>query len=218
MIPLQNPFFYDPQDGNLLLDVRIPVCGETPDFEEAGGPGMDFMSKAYSTDVDSPVATVNFPGDNGLTTRFHLSPPPPQFITLSPTTATNDVLTEHTVTATVLTSGFPDPGELVTFEVISGPNAGETSDPGSGECSPNDDCTTDTSGQVSWTYTSNGIPGTDTIIASFTDVTNEVIESEHVGKMWVGPIPTLSEWGLIAMAGVLGIAGLVFLRRKKAAA
>jgi len=31
------------------------------------------------------------------------------------------------------------------------------------------------------------------------------------------PIPTLSEWGLIAMAGVLGIIGLLALRRRKAA-
>ena len=32
------------------------------------------------------------------------------------------------------------------------------------------------------------------------------------------PIPTLSEWGLIAMAGVLGIVGLLVVRRRKAAA
>ncbi len=31
-------------------------------------------------------------------------------------------------------------------------------------------------------------------------------------------IPTLSEWGLIAMAGILGIAGFIIIRRKKAAA
>lgn len=32
------------------------------------------------------------------------------------------------------------------------------------------------------------------------------------------PIPTLSEWGLIAMAGILGLAGLLVARRRKAAA
>jgi hypothetical protein len=32
------------------------------------------------------------------------------------------------------------------------------------------------------------------------------------------PIPTLSEWGLIAMAGVLGIVGYLVIRRKKATA
>lgn len=31
-------------------------------------------------------------------------------------------------------------------------------------------------------------------------------------------IPTLSEWGLIAMAGILGLAGLLVARRRKAAA
>ena len=33
----------------------------------------------------------------------------------------------------------------------------------------------------------------------------------------IAPIPTLSEWGLIAMAGVLGVIGLVALSRRKAA-
>jgi len=32
------------------------------------------------------------------------------------------------------------------------------------------------------------------------------------------PIPTLSEWGLIAMAGVLGIIGFMVIRRKKVTA
>ena len=31
------------------------------------------------------------------------------------------------------------------------------------------------------------------------------------------PIPTLSEWGLIAMAGVLGLAGLLYIARRRAA-
>jgi len=33
----------------------------------------------------------------------------------------------------------------------------------------------------------------------------------------IGPIPTLSEWGLITMAGVFGIFGLLAIRRKKVA-
>ncbi len=32
------------------------------------------------------------------------------------------------------------------------------------------------------------------------------------------PIPTLSEWGLIAIAGVLGIIGLLAIRRRKVTA
>ncbi len=34
----------------------------------------------------------------------------------------------------------------------------------------------------------------------------------------IAPIPTLNEWGLIAMAGILGIAGFLIIRRRKAAA
>ncbi|HSC34881.1 MAG TPA: IPTL-CTERM sorting domain-containing protein [Thermodesulfobacteriota bacterium] len=34
----------------------------------------------------------------------------------------------------------------------------------------------------------------------------------------VSNIPTLSEWGLIAMAGILGIAGFIIIRRRKAVA
>jgi hypothetical protein len=138
-----------------------------------------------------------------------------QDITLSPSSATNDAGTEHTVTATVLTNGAPDPGELVTFEIISGPNSGEMSDPNSGECTQNDDCTTDANGQVSWTYTGE-FPGTDTIVASFTDVAGVVIESEPVEKTWNSlPIPTLSEWGLIITVGLLGIMGLMVIRKRK---
>jgi hypothetical protein len=55
----------------------------------------------------------------------------------------------------------------VEFDVTSGPNAGQTSHPvNTGVCSPSD-CTTDGNGQVTWTYTSNGISGTDTIQACF---------------------------------------------------
>ena len=107
---------------------------------------------------------------------------------------------------------------MVTFNVISGPNAGEMSDPNSGECSPND-CTTDANGQVSWTYSSE-LPGTDTIVASASGSDGETeieLESEPVEKIWVS-IPTLSEWGLIAMAGVLGIIGLLAIRRRKVTA
>jgi hypothetical protein len=37
-------------------------------------------------------------------------------------------------------------------------------------------------------------------------------------RITASPIPTLSEWGLIAMAGILGIAGFMVIRRRKVAA
>ena len=35
---------------------------------------------------------------------------------------------------------------------------------------------------------------------------------------FVRPVPTVSEWGLIAMAGVIGLAGFIAIRRRKAEA
>jgi hypothetical protein len=49
----------------------------------------------------------------------------------------------------------------VLFEVISGPNTGTNSEE-DGECDPSCD-QTDANNQISWTYRSNGVPGTDVI-------------------------------------------------------
>jgi hypothetical protein len=103
---------------------------------------------------------------------------------------------------------------LINFEVTSGPNAGEASDPGNGECTPNDDCTTDIDGQVSWTYTGSKEPGTDIIVATIQG--GETLTAE---KLWVSParpIPTLSEWGMISAFVGLGLIGVLFaVRRRK---
>jgi len=45
-----------------------------------------------------------------------------------------------------------------------------------------------------------------------------VIEYEPEIQKIVSPIPTLSEWGLIAMAGVLGLVGFMVIRRRKVSA
>ncbi len=146
----------------------------------------------YATELNDMVGiTAVLPGP-----PYECTTPPllcgllPQFINLSPTTATNDVRTDHTVTATVDTDGTPESGVLVTFEITSGPNTGQVSDPNTGECSVNTDCTTDGNGEVSWTYTSNGTPGTDTIVSTFTDLAASTIESNIVEKIWVIPPTT----------------------------
>jgi IPTL-CTERM motif len=137
-------------------------------------------------------------------------------IALAPETASLTSGVPHTVTATVKANGQPLAGQLVTFNVTSGPDTGRESQPGSGECSPVD-CRTDANGQVSWTFTSL-TRGIDTVTASVESNTMTVL-SDPVEVMWLGlPIPTLSEWGLISMAALAGIIGLVALRRKKAAA
>jgi len=103
-------------------------------------------------------------------------------ITLTPASATNPVRTAHTVTATVsdLLGRFQS-DVLVTFSVLSGPNSGAT-----GTCSPNAGCTTDGSGQVKFTYTSNGVTGTDQITACFTNQQSRQVCSQPASKEWTG--------------------------------
>ncbi len=194
--------------------------GETIDAERnwwdaSDGPSGD--APGSGDEVDGSF--IDF--DPFLTLIAENTPCSPQpTILLGPPTGTNLLFTDHTVTATVIIDGEPAPGLLVSFEVISGPNAGTMSIPNNGECSQNDDCTTDANGQVSWTYTSNR-PGTDTIVASFTVPNSVMVESEPVEKIWERtPIatPTLSEWGLIALASILGIVAFIVMRRRKVTA
>ncbi len=110
----------------------------------------------------------------------------PGSINLDPATDTNPAGTSHTVTATVRQGAPPAPaaGVTVTFSIISGPNSGAT-----GTCSANANCTTDANGQVSFTYTSNGSGGTDTIQASFVDET-QTTQSTTAQKTWEAPPAT----------------------------
>ncbi len=98
-------------------------------------------------------------------------------VDLTPASATNDVGTSHTVTATVTTDdpapGTPVVGTTVTFTAIAGPHAGAT---GTGA--------TDGSGQATFTYTGTTI-GTDTIEATFVDALGRTQRSNRVEKTWV---------------------------------
>ena len=116
MIPLQRPFLYDPENGNLLFEIRIPDCVELdpiefePSFDLATNPfNDDKVSRAWDDDVDSDTASQR--AGVGLVTEFRFAKP-----------------------------------------------------------------------------------------------------------LQTTPIPTLSEWGLIAMAGILGIVGFMVIRRKKVSA
>jgi Big-like domain-containing protein len=102
-------------------------------------------------------------------------------ISLAPLDDTNPVGTNHTVTATVKDStGAPLANQAVTFEV-TGVNAGAV-----GTCSP-PTCTTDASGNVSFTYNGAGGPGDDTIKASFTDASGS-LQSATAQKHWTGVV------------------------------
>jgi Ca2+-binding RTX toxin-like protein len=103
-------------------------------------------------------------------------------IDLSPPTATNDVGTSHTVTATVKTSDpapeTPVVGTTVTFTVVDGPHADTTGT-----------ATTDASGRASFSYTGTAV-GTDTIEATFVDALGRTQRSNRVTKTWTSGPPS----------------------------
>ena len=114
-IPLQTPFMYDSSEGNLIIDVKRPICGLTSITLDASqaSEDLDNTSNAFTSNggsVNDPDAFLA--NNSGLVTEFDIILPPP----------------------------------VVT------------------------------------------------------------------------PIPTLSEWSLIVMAGILGIIGYMVIRRRKAAA
>jgi hypothetical protein len=97
---------------------------------------------------------------------------------LTPQTATNDVGTQHTVTATYKESNSPISGAAVHFMITDGPNAGMFSDP---------DPVTDVNGVATWSYSSD-LPGTDTIKASVVGA-SPAVNSNTVTKTWKGTEP-----------------------------
>jgi len=112
--------------------------------------------------------------------------PPQVGCALSPAADTNQVGTAHSVVSTVTTNDTPAPGVTVHFEVVSGPNAGATGS-----------SATAGGGQATFMYTSNGTPGTDTIMA--TGIVSGVSFSCSATKAWVvGPCADLSgTWGKV---------------------
>jgi len=109
-------------------------------------------------------------------------------ISLTPATGSDPVGGSHTVTATVTSSGVPQPGFSVTFNVTGGPNAGRTgasttSSTGCSASPPVAPC-----GTTSFTYSDTGGAGTDTIIATFTD-TGGVTHSASASETWSATAP-----------------------------
>jgi hypothetical protein len=99
-------------------------------------------------------------------------------LTLTPATATNDVGTSHTVTATVKNTqnNDPIPNILVTFTITSGPNMGTTGT-----------ATTDANGQATFTWSSSSA-GTDTIQGSIPNSNaNGPAITSTAEKTWVVP-------------------------------
>jgi Ca2+-binding RTX toxin-like protein len=102
-------------------------------------------------------------------------------ITLAPSSASNVIGSDHTVTAALTDLlGNPKPGLDVTFSVVSGPNNGAASI-----------ATTDASGKASFTYTGSGGVGTDSIEACFYDE-DVLVCSQRVTKEWKTPPCTIT--------------------------
>ena len=102
-------------------------------------------------------------------------------IALAPVDATNPVGVNHTVTATLQdNAGNPIVGRVVTFDVISGPNAGLS---GTG--------TTGSDGKATFTYTSS-LAGVDEIRASFVNSSDQTVLSNVVRKEWAPPTAHLT--------------------------
>jgi hypothetical protein len=130
-----------------------------------------------ANDATISVFTQNPSGDDNIFfAYFHLSGAAiiGQGIVLGPPSASNPVGTPHTVKAKVADeNGAPVEGELVTFNVTSGPNAGL-----------NGTATTNGDGEATFTYAGNGGPGTDQIHASFVDPEGITRTSNAVTKEW----------------------------------
>jgi hypothetical protein len=57
----------------------------------------------------------------------------------------------------------------------------------------------------------NTVTGTPTIVGNLPDCTDGLV----FGQATPSQVPTLSEWGLISMAAILGIVGFMVIRRRK---
>jgi PEP-CTERM motif len=72
VITLQNPFFYDPANGNLLMDVSNFGGEITTQFDADSNDGL--ISRAFSTDVNS--TTADGADSFGLVTQFSFAAVP----------------------------------------------------------------------------------------------------------------------------------------------
>src|SRR5579864_2330143 len=99
-------------------------------------------------------------------------------VTLAPPTSVQAAGTPYTATAQVTDAGNqPTPNVVVSFAVLSGPDAGKTGT-----------ATTDSQGNATFTYTST-VAGTDILQATVTNAVGGSIQSNQVTSTWTSADP-----------------------------
>lgn len=147
----------DPRSDDELYDLRP--------FVQVGDTTITVATQNPSNDDNIFFAAFFFKGATAVVGEG---------IVLGPASATNPTGSSHTVTASLQNSqGQPIAGRMVSFEIIAGPNLGLT---GSG--------VTNANGQAQFTY-SSALPGTDQIVARFTNNQNQLVTSNTVTKTWM---------------------------------
>jgi hypothetical protein len=177
-------------NGNLSIADITPgrFDGDSLPNAGTGRGGADGLYDIHTLDitpafggVPGPV-TLDFSGPEGgdclglVVLLLDLDPfsAPAPGIALAPPIALNPLGSQHDLTATVTDQDGPLPEIDVSFDISSGPNAGEAGAD-----------TTDENGVAQFSYTGDGGTGVDTIRASFLDPSDEsVISSNPVLKFW----------------------------------
>ena len=96
-------------------------------------------------------------------------------LTLSPETQTRNVADTATIDVSVVENGEPATGRTVTFDVMTGPNAGTSGN-----------ATTDANGQATFGYAGSTV-GTDTVQASYVPSNGDAESSNIVEVVWENP-------------------------------
>jgi hypothetical protein len=99
-IPFTTPFFYNPTNGNLLVDIKVGfidlyyTSGATLEAAGASGDPISRVWALGSYGVNTPTSTNGTPDTYGLVTQFDISPvfPPPLTLALTRVSPTNFVI------------------------------------------------------------------------------------------------------------------------------
>jgi len=178
---------------------------------DTGGGPFSWYDEMADAIVNTQNADGSWPGteygDPQLSTCWALltleKAAPPALLLLPPY-AINPPNTQHTVTAVYKIAGVPQAGVQINFEVIAGPNTGESGSD-----------VTDANGEAMFSYTGSGGLGKDIIRATAVDGTGAPLVSSQAEKEWFAPpmVPGMTTWGIAAT--VIALALLMAVKRQR---